>query len=93
MGLEISSLIQKKFFLITKIISFLFLAVMHACSVTQSCPTLYNPMDCSLRLLCPWDSPGKNTGVVAMPFAISSNTRCQNKWNYIKVLSEYKLEI
>ena len=28
--------------------------------VTQSCPTLCNPMD---RLLCPWDSPGKNTGV------------------------------
>ena len=32
--------------------------------VTQSCPTLCNPMDCSpARLLCPWDSPGKNTGV------------------------------
>ena len=29
----------------------------------QSCPALYNPMDRSLRLLCPWDSPGKNTGV------------------------------
>ena len=29
-------------------------------SVTQSCPTLYDHMDC--RLLCPWDSPGKNTG-------------------------------
>ena len=29
----------------------------------QSCPTLC-PMDCSpTRLLCPWDSPGKNTGV------------------------------
>ena len=27
--------------------------------VTQSCPTLCNPMDCSL----PWDVPGKNTGV------------------------------
>ena len=22
-----------------------------------------NPMDCSARLLCPWDSPGKDTGV------------------------------
>ena len=32
--------------------------------VTQSCPTLYDPMDCSLkRLLCPWDFPGKNPGV------------------------------
>ena len=29
------------------------------CSVTQSCMTLSNPT----RLLCPWDSHGKNTGV------------------------------
>ena len=31
----------------------------------QPCPTLCDPMDCSLpaRFLCPWDSPGKNTGV------------------------------
>ena len=29
-----------------------------------SCPTLCNPMDCSPpRLLCLWNSPGKNTGV------------------------------
>ena len=28
--------------------------------VTQLFPTLCNPMDCSL---CPWNSPGKNTGV------------------------------
>ena len=27
----------------------------------QLCPTLCDAMDC--RLLCPWDSPGKNTGV------------------------------
>ena len=35
---------------------------MHAKSL-QSCPTLCNPMDYSqpIRLLCPWDSPGKNT--------------------------------
>ena len=32
--------------------------------VVQSCPTLCDPMDCKpARLLCPWDSPGKNTGV------------------------------
>ena len=31
--------------------------------VTQSCPTLCNPMDQPTRLLCPWDSPGENTGV------------------------------
>ena len=33
----------------------------------QLCPILYDPMDCRLTwLLCPWDSPDKNTGVVAM---------------------------
>ena len=32
--------------------------------VVQSCPTLGDPMDCSLtRLLHPWDFPGKSTGV------------------------------
>ena len=29
--------------------------------VAQSCPTLWDPVDC--RRLCPWDSPGKTTGV------------------------------
>ena len=33
--------------------------------VTQSSLTLCDPMDCSpAKILCPWDSPGKNTGVV-----------------------------
>ena len=31
--------------------------------VTQSYPTLCNPMDCSQKLLCLWAFPGKNTGV------------------------------
>ena len=34
--------------------------------VTQLCPTLCDHMDYSPpvdRLLCPWDSPGKSTGV------------------------------
>ena len=32
--------------------------------VSQSCPTLCDPMDCGpARLLRPGDSPGKNTGV------------------------------
>ena len=33
--------------------------------VTQSCPTLCNPMDCSLpgSSIHPWDFPGKSTGV------------------------------
>ena len=33
--------------------------------VAQLWPSLSDPMDCSLsaRSLCPWNSPGKNTGV------------------------------
>ena len=31
--------------------------------VTQSCPTLCNPMDCSPPGSCPWGFPHKNTGV------------------------------
>ena len=33
--------------------------------VAHSCPTLYDPMNYSPpdSLLCPWNSPGKNTGV------------------------------
>ena len=31
------------------------------CVRAQSRPTLVDPLDC--RLLCPWDFPGKNTGV------------------------------
>ena len=36
--------------------------VIHA-KLLQSCPILCDPMNCSQpgRLLCPWDSPGKNT--------------------------------
>ena len=33
--------------------------------VAQSCLTLFDPMDCSIRpwLLCPWDFQDKSTGV------------------------------
>ena len=37
-------------------------ACMHAKSL-QSCPTPCDPRWQPTRLLCPWDSPGKNTGV------------------------------
>ena len=34
------------------------------CSVVQSCLTLCNPYGLQpTRVLCPWDFPGKNTGV------------------------------
>ena len=36
---------------------------MRACSVAQSCLTLRDPVQEPSRLLCPWDFPGKNTGV------------------------------
>ena len=39
-------------------------ACMHAFSVTKACPTFCDPMDCNLPdSICPWDSPGKHTGV------------------------------
>ena len=31
--------------------------------VAQLCPAVCDPMDCPTRLLCMWNSPGKNTGV------------------------------
>ena len=31
--------------------------------VVQSCPTLCRLIDCSPLVSCPWNSPGKNTGV------------------------------
>ena len=34
----------------------------HMCSVTLSCPSLCDPWTVAARPLCPWDSPGKNTG-------------------------------
>ena len=57
-----------------------FTALLGACikvcmcaKLLQSCLTL---RPCGLwpaRLLCPWDSPGKNTGVVAIPFSRGSS--------------------
>ena len=45
---------------------FLYIVHLYVCVclhlVTQSCPTLCDPMELS-RLLCPWNFPGKNTGV------------------------------
>ena len=39
---------------------------MHA-KLLQSCLTLCDSVDWPARLLCPWDSPGKNTGVGCHP--------------------------
>ena len=41
----------------------------------QSCPTLLNPIDRRpTRPRCPWDSPGKNTGV-GCHFLLQYNAR------------------
>ena len=32
-------------------------------SLIKSCPTLATPWTAAHQALCPWDSPGKNTGV------------------------------
>ena len=37
------------------------------CLVAQSCLTLCDPLD-PTRLLCPWDSPGRNTGLGCQVF-------------------------
>ena len=34
--------------------------------VAQLNPTLCNPMEEPARLLCPWNSPGQNTGVASL---------------------------
>ena len=39
------------------------IATAAAAKSRQSCPTLYDPIDCSPPGSRPWDSPGKNTGV------------------------------
>ena len=37
---------------------------MYVFLITQSCPTLCDPLDLQRpRILCPWDFSGKNTGV------------------------------
>ena len=38
----------------------------------QSCPTLRDPIDCSLPGFCLWDSPDKNTGVGCILFSTGS---------------------
>ena len=51
--------------------------------VTQSCPTLCIPVDCSPPDSSVWNSPGKNTGVSCHPFSKRSS-RPRN-WTRISV--------
>ena len=56
------------------------------CLVAKSCLTLWQPHGLQLaRLLCPWDSPGKNTGVgyhflLQGTFLIQGLTPCLLYW-------------
>ena len=55
-------------FLENRVISTIFLASMYyiclCAQLLQSCPTLFDPVDIAHPgFSCPWDSPGKNTGV------------------------------
>ena len=44
--------------------SWLYTCISHCCFIPKSCPTFCDPMDCSPPLsFCPWDFPGKNTGI------------------------------
>ena len=64
--------------------------------VAQSCPTL-RPHGLQLaRLLCPWDSPGKNTGVGCHALLQGFGTKSDfcvvnNKKNWSKCLKYWKI--
>ena len=46
----------------------------------QSCPTLSDPMDCSPpRLLCPWNSPGKNATIIMVSHSMSDVARLTDR--------------
>ena len=53
--------------------------------VTQSCPTLCNQWTVAARLLCPWDSPGKNTGGVAI--SSSKGSSPPRDWTCVSYVS------
>ena len=75
------------------IIYMLYSLVLCYAMLLLSCPTLCDPMD--YGLLCPWDSPGKNTGWVVMPCSrgfsqprdrtcVSGTINCINKKQELK---------
>ena len=48
-------------------VRFSILPAVPMCSGALWCPALCDPWTVAARLLCPWDSPGKNTGEGAFP--------------------------
>ena len=57
-------------------------------SVAQLCPALCQPMDCTPthRLLCPWDSSGKNTGVDSHSFLQGSSS--PRDWTWVSCIAD-----
>ena len=52
-----------------------------AAALLQSCPTHSDAMDCKpTRLLCPWDFPGKSTGV-GCHFLLQYSSTENNSWH------------
>ena len=62
----------------------------------ESCPTLCDPVDCTVAappsLLCPWDSPDKNTGVGChVHLQGSSRPRDQTHVSYVSCIGRQVL--
>ena len=49
-------------------------------SVAQSCLTLCDPMGFNTRLFCPWESPGKNTGLCCHSYSRGSSQLRDQNW-------------
>ena len=65
--------------------TYIYYMYVHACSVTKSCPTLCVPMDWlwPTRVLCPWNSLGKNTGVGCHSFHQGIFLTQGSNWNLL----------
>ena len=61
------------------------------CLVTQLCLTLFDPVDWPARLLCQWNSPGKNTIVVMASSKGSSQPRNWSRVSYISCIGRQGL--
>ena len=54
--------------------------------VTQSCSAVCDPMDCSPPASCPWNSPGKNTGVSLNSILKSRDITLLTKVHLVKAM-------
>ena len=61
------------------------------CVWAQSCLTLWDPMDWTAGLLCPWNFPGKNTGVVAITYSRESSQPRDRTWVSVSCIGRWIL--